>query len=360
MQIRVDGVYHILANLIVLALLSMNVLRAKSFRAAPFSRASHGRLVAAAFRKPSDNLGEPTKLCSSSGRCMERNGMIRSMTTDVETGLTGQRLVFEGASYMIPHPAKAQTGGEDACFVSSHSVGVFDGVGGWATLGVDTGLYSRELARLTALNIEEQRNTTGSDAVDLVSALEYALKNNPNTGSTTAVVAAWDPRGGLLRGANLGDSGALCLRRDAAGEYFVLLRTAAQEHGFNFPYQLGTNCTDMPSDAELFEFAPRAGDVLVLASDGVLDNLFEQDIIDCVVETLASNNPEAVQGVQKMRRETAFNFSIDAERKGPWEEGARKAGKLERPWSPGQQRVEGSGVPGDREGAHGGQDGRHH
>lgn len=50
---------------------------------------------------------------------------------------------------MIPHPAKEQRGGEDAFFIATGgvAVGVADGVGGWAEVGVDPGLYSRELMR---------------------------------------------------------------------------------------------------------------------------------------------------------------------------------------------------------------------
>lgn len=32
----------------------------------------------------------------------------------------------------LPHPQKRATGGEDAWFISSNTVGVADGVGGWA------------------------------------------------------------------------------------------------------------------------------------------------------------------------------------------------------------------------------------
>jgi serine/threonine protein phosphatase PrpC len=48
---------------------------------------------------------------------------------------------------MIPHPAKVDKGGEDAFFIAESGlcVGVADGVGGWAEVGVDPGLYSSEL-----------------------------------------------------------------------------------------------------------------------------------------------------------------------------------------------------------------------
>lgn len=59
--------------------------------------------------------------------------------------LPGLRL--RSAAVMIPHPAKEDRGGEDAYFIGDQgtAVGVADGVGGWAEVGVDPGLYSREL-----------------------------------------------------------------------------------------------------------------------------------------------------------------------------------------------------------------------
>ncbi len=44
------------------------------------------------------------------------------------------RLVLEAGAGMIPHPAKADRGGEDAYFICDRgfAMGVADGVGGWA------------------------------------------------------------------------------------------------------------------------------------------------------------------------------------------------------------------------------------
>lgn len=60
---------------------------------------------------------------------------------------TSTNFVFEPYAMMIPHPAKAAKGGEDAYFVHSRALGVADGVGGWAGTGVDPALFSRALAR---------------------------------------------------------------------------------------------------------------------------------------------------------------------------------------------------------------------
>jgi len=61
----------------------------------------------------------------------------------------GNRFSLVTGACCIPHYEKRETGGEDAYFMTPKAVGVFDGVGGWASLGINPGLYSSRLAELT-------------------------------------------------------------------------------------------------------------------------------------------------------------------------------------------------------------------
>ena len=52
----------------------------------------------------------------------------------------------------------------------------------------------------------------------------------------------------------------------------------AQQHAFNTPLQLGAfmedgNQFDQPEDADVYRLQLQAGDVVVLATDGILDNM---------------------------------------------------------------------------------------
>lgn len=77
--------------------------------------------------------------------------LISSVSGDKERSenKNGSKFCFVTGACCIPHPEKRQTGGEDAYFVTPKAVGVFDGVGGWASLGINAGLYSARLADLT-------------------------------------------------------------------------------------------------------------------------------------------------------------------------------------------------------------------
>jgi protein phosphatase PTC7 len=69
--------------------------------------------------------------------------------------------------------------------------------------------------------------------------------------------------------ANLGDCSLLLIRNGN-----VVFQTKEMQHAFNFPLQIGTHSRDEPmKDAEKSEVEVEKGDVVVLGSDGLMDNL---------------------------------------------------------------------------------------
>jgi protein phosphatase PTC7 len=140
---------------------------------------------------------------------------------------------LSSAAALIPHPSKQDKGGEDAFFISPSTacVGVADGVGGWAEIGVDPGLYSRELMRRCQDEVESVKaGMLGPDTPQR--ALEAAHAATEARGSCTACVLCL--LGATLHGSNLGDSGFMVVR---AGR--LAFMSPQQQHEFNFPYQVG-------------------------------------------------------------------------------------------------------------------------
>ena len=77
-----------------------------------------------------------------------------------------------------------------------------------------------------------------------------------------------DTKNSILHTANLGDSGFMLIRTDAASrELRIIYRSQEQVHGFNFPFQVGTN-GDAPQKAHEFVHQIEFGDILIVASDG--------------------------------------------------------------------------------------------
>lgn len=54
----------------------------------------------------------------------------------------------------------------------------------------------------------------------------------------------------------------------------VVFRTSEMQHAFNFPLQLGTHSRDEPmKDAKRYDITVEREDVVIVASDGLMDNL---------------------------------------------------------------------------------------
>ncbi|KAJ9502419.1 Protein phosphatase 2C 7 [Exophiala xenobiotica] len=190
--------------------------------------------------------------------------------------------------------------GQDAYFVARvgqdsdiTAFGVADGVGGWTDHGIDPADFSHGLCSHmleTALSWSQEERLGPRQLLEI----GYdKVKNDPaiRAGGTTACVAVSEPDG-RMRIANLGDSGFLQLRLGTVHHY-----SNPQTHAFNTPYQLsmtppeilaqamifgGMPLADEPEKADLADHMLRHGDVLVLGTDGVWDNLNSQDILSIV------------------------------------------------------------------------------
>jgi len=205
----------------------------------------------------------------------------------------------------IPHPSKAAKGGEDAffCDEAKGTFGVADGVGGSASAFVDPGEFSRALLR----SCDERLDGSCEALRAVLAGTAQRLREAPVAGSSTLLVGQLEPEGATLRLLNIGDCGAMLLRpaarrfraggtvawprvvlRTTAGADAHLqdqaplhtsavaqvLRTAEQTHYFNCPYQLDGEM-EQAADADEVRATARVGDVLLVATDGVLDNLFD-------------------------------------------------------------------------------------
>lgn len=178
-------------------------------------------------------------------------------------------LKFHAVSLSIPHPAKEYKQGEDASFVTPRGLGVFDGVGGWSEMGIDSGQYSKHLASLTkeAIDARPSKQITAHDA------LSHALRNAEEAGSST-MCAATIQNGNQLHVCNVGDCGIILVRDGT--EVFA---SEEQQHVFNQPYQVSFEDRWDFDYADVHELALCEGDVILMASDGVWDNLDKSEAV---------------------------------------------------------------------------------
>lgn len=127
-----------------------------------------------------------------------------------------------------------------------------------------------------------------------LSTLEFAYRNVTNrtvsgirAGSTTACIV-YVTEGGVLHSANLGDSGYMVLRNDE-----IIYRSKELQHRFNAPYQIavcppernGTCIMNEPKDAALHKMQLKNGDMIIIGTDGLFDNMYDSHIAQLVKKT---------------------------------------------------------------------------
>ncbi|CAI0549043.1 unnamed protein product [Linum tenue] len=178
-------------------------------------------------------------------------------------------------SHLIPHPNKVEKGGEDAFFTSSYSGGVLaiaDGVSGWAEEDVDPALFSRELiANASGFVPDEEVN------YDPQVLIRKAHAATSSIGSATVIVAMLE-RNGTLKIANVGDCGLKLIR-----EGQIIFSTTPQEHYFDCPYQLSSETVGQTYlDAMVSSLEAIEGDIIVMGSDGLFDNVFDHEIVSTI------------------------------------------------------------------------------
>ncbi|THY59649.1 protein serine/threonine phosphatase 2C [Aureobasidium pullulans] len=192
---------------------------------------------------------------------------------------------------------RGMTNGDDAVLVSDNFIGANDGVGAWA--GRERGhaaLWSRLILHFWAL--EAERDVYGdSSEPDPVQYLQKAYQqtkdatSNPNEwfGTTTACGAflhtnSNTPPHPVLYVTQLGDSQILVIRPEHRE---VIYKTTEQWHWFDCPRQLGTNSPDEPiKNAVMDKVTIEEDDIILAMSDGVVDNLWEHEVVDNVLESM--------------------------------------------------------------------------
>lgn len=247
-------------------------------------------------------------------------------------------LVYRSDFNITPEPIagheKESIWGEDAFFIAnidefrSRAAGIADGVGGWVHYGVDPSLISRKLmqfAQSYVLKQQEQggiKDNNSKSTNYALRVLQYAYENVTNTelskiraGSTTACII-YVTNSGKLHSANLGDSGYMVVRDDE-----VIYRSKELQHRFNAPYQIGVcpseregDCIlNTPKDAELNKLQLKNGDMIILGTDGLFDNLFDQQIVELVKTTRdqwMQKKEKELEALPLIARQHRQNFEI--------------------------------------------------
>ena len=195
--------------------------------------------------------------------------------------------------------------------------GVADGVGSWREYDVDPREFSHRLMEeceniLLEACHRENRDPGGTKFRRVIAPAEILaqayerVKAENLIGSCTACVAMFDNIRHQLHFSNLGDSGIIVLRHidsaiagslkrdriprvDRASDLRVAFVSQQQLHSFNHPYQLGWTGEET-NEKTSFKSARdscttsvhlRRGDIVIMATDGLFDNVDIEEIAKC-------------------------------------------------------------------------------
>lgn len=199
------------------------------------------------------------------------------------------------SSALLPHPDKRAKGGEDAFFTDEAcgAVGVADGVGGWASSGVDPGVFSRRLMRHCHAGLSSQASRSDAPSLrDAISSSAEAFASHETVEGSSTLLLAQLESSGMLQILNVGDSALMVYRpamKQIDGKKMLwprlVFRTQEGTYGFNFPYQVSASTLQEECDSNALELhlAVRPGDVILAVTDGVTDNLFDNHLQVCTI-----------------------------------------------------------------------------
>lgn len=212
--------------------------------------------------------------------------------------------------------------------MSDELIAVADGVGSWNLKGVDPGIFARELCGHVWALFREERDCQGKlrRDINLKEVLIEGVKRTKAMGTSTFVMAMIEEDERVLKTLNLGDSGVMIVRPKADSTFEVVFRSKEQQYKFNHPYQCGTNYK-LPTHSDQYIHLVEHNDLVVVASDGLYDNLYQEDILSCfnilTRETLDVEPTETATCLAKKAETLSFRKDYDS----PFAKNAREAGK---------------------------------
>ncbi|KAL9289006.1 putative protein phosphatase 2C 62 [Arabidopsis thaliana] len=189
--------------------------------------------------------------------------------------LVSKAFYLDSGFASLQSPFKALAGREDAYFISHHNwIGIADGVSQWSFEGINKGMYAQELMS----NCEKIISNETAKISDPVQVLHRSVNETKSSGSSTALIAHLDTN--ELHIANIGDSGFMVIRDGT-----VLQNSSPMFHHFCFPLHITQGC-DVLKLAEVYHVNLEEGDVVIAATDGLFDNLYEKEIVSIVCGSL--------------------------------------------------------------------------
>lgn len=193
--------------------------------------------------------------------------------------------------------------GEDSFFISDNFVGIADGVGGWNAVDTEPKINSAHMSR-SLMNYIKQYSVHHNDQNSLHDLLEQAYNSvmqdeSIDGGSSTVTILKFNLESNTLYTLDtlqLGDSSYAIIKNNKTIAFYTQngeqLECVPDRNVFHeVPFQLAkipVRCNHInpiqtnPREAILRHHELEENDIIIVASDGLWDNLVEDDFIDAL------------------------------------------------------------------------------
>ncbi|KAK4873802.1 hypothetical protein RN001_013162 [Aquatica leii] len=253
---------------------------------------------------------------------------VDSMVVRAEVEVVKDRELVRDRVTRVKASGSGSSGVAEACAKPCFTIvdGVADGVGGWRAYGIDPGEFSLHLMQ-TCERLVGIGRFTPSNPSELLARSYYELLQHKKAilGSSTACVVVLNKENCMLYTANIGDSGFMVVRHGK-----VIHKSEEQQHYFNTPFQLSLPppgyqanvLSDQPDSAITNNFPVEDGDVILVATDGVFDNLPQSLLIKELCKVQGERCASRLQTVANSIAWMARNLSFDETFISPFAESA--------------------------------------
>lgn len=188
-------------------------------------------------------------------------------------------LVFNSHCSNQPLAGKINPFGEDAWYTDQNLLVVADGVGSWGDEGVDSSIYSNTL---TLIAQKVYYHDVKKYSMYPKKLLIVCDDLNTNIGTSTLVILTLHQN--KLNSAIIGDSQYILFEK-LNNTFKIVHHNEGIQKKHNCPYQLGTRGDD-PDSALARQYTVKAGDLVIVGSDGLFDNLYLKDIEKIVLDNV--------------------------------------------------------------------------
>lgn len=212
---------------------------------------------------------------------------------------------------------------------------VADGVGGLKHRGQDPATFARTLMRKTGEVLGESCEMTPKAVLEtafdrLVTDLRAKVDEKLSRGgASTAVSVFIEKATGKLKCTNIGDSCFMVFSKNNAGKWKSIFKSEIENYKFDFPFEFS-----VPPSGEIEEYLIKfvdyelqlfKGDIVLVMSDGVSDNIFEEEIAEVITKTLSESNENSAGALAENIAFEAQKFSkMSKERRSPFTFEAKK------------------------------------